>query len=88
MFNIKRFEEFVKDEFTFLYEDEEIAEMMFDRTRLSNEQIELVREQFDEIVSEAIEGMIEDDWFWQNFHDIMDEHLEEAIKDFVVKEEF
>ncbi len=87
---MKRFEEFIKDEYEFIYDNCENMEVLLDGfdniSKDMREKIEM--NLFKEIMPIAIEGMMNNDFFWQTLHEEMDDFLIGAIKEYMVSLNF
>ena len=90
---MKRFEDFVRDEYEFIYENCENMEILLDRinniTNISDDMKEkLEMNMFKKIIPAAIERMINNDFFWQTFHEEMDDFLIDAIRAYMISLNF
>ncbi len=86
---MKRFEEFVKDEFVFIYDNCENMEILLDGFDISDDMREKIEmNMFSKIMPMVIEDMTNSDYFWQTFHEEMDYFLKEAIKEYMVSLNF
>ena len=87
---MKRFEDFVRDEYEFIYENCENMEVLLDGIdNISDDMKEkLEMNIFKKIIPKAIERMVNNDFFWQTFHEEMDDYLIDAIKEYMVSLNF
>ena len=87
---MKRFENFVRDEYEFIYDNCENIEILLDRfDNISDDMKEkLEMNMFKKIIPKAIERMMNNDFFWQTFHEEMDDFLINAIKEYMVSLNF
>lgn len=87
---MKRFEDFVRDEYEFIYGNCENMEILLDGfDNISDDMREkLEMNMFEKIIPAAIKGMANNDFFWQTFHDEMDDFLIDAIKTYMISLNF
>ena len=87
---MKRFEDFVRDEYEYIYENCENMEILLDGfDNISDDMKEkLEMNMFKKIIPKAIERMANDDFFWQTFHEEMDDFLIDAIKKYMISLNF
>ena len=87
---MKRFEEFVRDEYDFIYGNCDNMEVLLDGfDNISDDMREKLEiNMFKKIIPKAIEGLINDDWFWQELHETMDDYLVDAIKEYMISLNF
>ena len=90
---MKRFEDFVRDEYEFIYENCENMEILLDEinniTNISDDMKEkLEMNMFKKIIPMAVERMANNDFFWQTFHEEMDDFLIDAIKKYMISLNF
>lgn len=87
---MKRFEEFIKDEYEFIYDNCENIEVLLDGfDNISDDMREKIEmNMFEKIVPKAMDKMVNNDYFWQTMHEEMDYYLIDAIKDYMVSLNF
>ena len=86
---MKRFEDFVRDEFEFIYNDCENIKILLDGLDISKDMREKIEmNMFNKIMPMVIEDMTNSDYFWQTFHEEMDYFLKEAIKEYMLSLNF